>query len=166
MAGSGEKGEVSALLRCRARRERSAVSRGRGSTADAGSGMPRKRTPSREARARARSRTSRQSTNVMERSVVNEHSSCHMCERRIATDDETPWPSRQAQWQAGSLKERATREVRVGVKVCPYGVVAVRQRRIFSESDSRESVKERVLFPPDIDHQLPKFDSKCYVFMA
>ena len=24
---------------------------------------------------------------------------------------------------------------------------------------------KRVLFPPDIDHQLPKFDSKCYVFM-
>ena len=25
---------------------------------------------------------------------------------------------------------------------------------------------KRVLFPPDIDHQLPKFDGKCYVFMA
>ena len=65
-----------------------------------GSGLPRKRARSRDAQPRARARTSRQSTNVMERSVVNEHSSCHICERRMATDDEPPVVSAPSPMQA------------------------------------------------------------------
>ena len=72
-----------------------------------GSDPPRKRTL-RGNRA-AGARTSRQSTNVMERSVVNEHSSCHICERRMATDDGPLWSPRQPLWRPAKPKPKLLR---------------------------------------------------------
>ena len=103
--GGGGQREVSTPFRCRARRERSASREAAARWRTTGSDPPRKRTL-RGNRA-AGARTSRQSTNVMERSVVNEHSSCHICERRMATDHGPLWSPRQPQWRPASRSQNS-----------------------------------------------------------
>ena len=98
------------------------VSRGRGSMADAGFG-PAEKTNASGKPSRGRARTSRQSTNVMERSVVNEHSSCHMCERRMATGDGPLWSPRQPQWRPEKPKPKLLRVLTSARTV--YGIVNV-----------------------------------------